>query len=361
LRSRLLPKIWHPKRTRKAVSAVIGGLILFSMIFTVGFGYFYTEAQVQAAYQQQLSAKQSENLLVTATASTSALTITVTNLGIESNVTAYMVINNSTSPQTVQSKNIAGGAFLNPGQSWTSPSISYILGDSYILKVITSRGNVFSTTYPLPTTSLATQALTSGALGDLYLSFNSYQYFNVTTSNCPQGNPYSGYCLTQVSGHGSAFTIPHGVSNIAFAITITDLNSQEDEIVLDQFTLLYQVIQGANAKGTYYPWYIVSNTTTSGHNAILSQYTPIPLKYDSPETLIFASGTCLTNTYSGMNDNSASCGFQPESPSASAGYAATVFILSHGWETSNSTSLSTLSLSNSNYGQNSPYVSTVYF
>ena len=222
-------------------------------------------------------------------------------------------------------------------------------------KAITQKGNTRIALLPQPQTSsdLAFQALTSGALGDLYLSFNSYTYYQIQSCNSS-----SGYCLATPGS--LAFTIPSSLSYVAFSITMTDLNPQHASIVLDQFTLIYQnsFYGDQNLHVNLIPWYVVSNQS----NKLLNTYTPIILNYSVPTTVVFASTTCV-NAAAGPNFGSPctslkSAGIQ--SPSMNPGTISTVFIMTHGWELAPPFSLSSLSYNSANYGQNLPYVSTLY-
>lgn len=357
------------QRNKKAVSSIIGGIIIFGMIISIGYGYFYSIISSQQYYQKVVKLsnvaaqqREGEDLILTPGISGSSFAITAENIGPQLNITGYFVINNSTKTSNYYS--ITEGQVISQDDSHVFNIGTYTEGDQYLFKFLTLRGNVFTTTYPPIATSLAAQAISSGALGDLYLSFNSYTYFTVGTGGgCPTSSTYSGYCLSEV---GTAFTIPYsGIGATAFSVTMTNLNSQHAEIVLDQFSLIYQVFPHARSGFYSQPWYIISNQSdaqNSGENAILSEYTPIVLAYDVPQTIVFASANCVTSSASNINDcssgNYSSSDLDTPSPTG-AGFPAVVYIMSHGWEGSN-IAVDSLSYSSSNYGQNSPFVSTVY-
>ena len=375
-----LPRSRKNNNRKRAISSVIGGIIILGMIISVGYGYFYSITQSQQYYQKEVKLynistqeRQSEDLILSAAVSGSSFITSITNTAAEVNITAYFIYNNSTGTTTYNS--IAGGDLVAQDQSVTITGGTYSQGDKYLIKILTGRGNVFTTTYPPTATTLASQALSSGAIGDLYLEFNSYHFFTISSgSGCPTGSNYSGYCLAD---QGAAFAVPYSTyehSDIAFSVTMVDLNQQEGEIVLDQFSSIFQIATAkANAKGTPFPWFIVNNQTNadgSGKNAIISTYYPIILHYDVPQTVVFAATNCIsvTSTNNQMNDGSAGCDSSFGSGDLAelsvvgmaAGATAPVFIFSHGWEEVSGTSLSTLELDNTNYGQNAPYESTVY-
>jgi hypothetical protein len=358
---------------------------MFAMLFTVGASYFLFTSQTNQAYIQSLVTRGnsldtigSEDLLVTTGVSDSNhVEFYVNNTGgVNSNVTTILVYSTSGTPLQCVGKNLPAGVCTaqsatfsvcaNPTCSaYVSPAPSYITdnvgkGTSVIdtgytyasmtvtVKIITSRGAEFSQTYPLSATELAAQALSSGAIGDLYMAFSSYTYYSVTSGGgCPaSGGGNSGYCLTK---QGAAFSIPYNfASNIAFAVQVTNLNPSRLNITLDQYSLINHVVESGSGAVKYYVWYIVGNHTSGAHNVINSTFTSLFLPYNKPVTLVFASASPVAQS-----------GFSAQSLSQiKQGSTAPVFIVSHGWkglEKSKQTS------SSANYGQNSPYVTTLYY
>ncbi|MDG6999679.1 MAG: hypothetical protein JRN15_11250 [Nitrososphaerota archaeon] len=340
------------RNKRRALSSIVGGIIIFGMIFTVGFGYFYSVTQAQQAYQktimsyQQSSIQQAEeSLLITPSATGNLLQLTVNNTGVGTNIVGYWIINNTMTLYYSTNSTPALPIFLSQGATTNVTNIVITTGTEYLIKVLTSRGSIFTATYPSAAVSLASQALSSGAIGDLYLTFHSFTYYKI--ESCGSS---SGYCL---GTSGSAFVIPAGDGNIAFSVTLTNLNNEHYSIVLDQFTLIYQNSFYGNNHQNFYTWYVVSNDSSD----ILSTYTPIIVPYDTPTTVVFASGNCIKAS-TGPNDCSSS--FSPQSAPSNAGSISASLIMSHGWEVLPPVSLSSLTYSSSNYGQDSPFVSTLY-
>ncbi|MEM3428034.1 MAG: hypothetical protein QW212_07140, partial [Nitrososphaerales archaeon] len=120
------------------------------------------------------------------------------------------------------------------------------------------------------------------------------------------------------------------------------LNAAQKNIILDGYTRIFQ-FWGVGSSMRRATWYIVSNQS----NTILNTYTPIELEYDKPKVLVFASRTPYT--------------FQPVTLSGDevppSGTLAGVLILSHGWI---GVDYSQIWSTPANYGQNSPYVTTLY-
>lgn len=222
------------------------------------------------------------------------------------------------------------------------------------LKLITSNGNVFSQTYPTTGVSLAAQALSSGAIGDLYLAFQSYHYYIVTTgSGCPNGTGESGYCIDD---QGKAFAIDHTLTgpnfDVAFSVRITDLNQQKANIVLDPYTLMSLVPESGKGSLSYTNWFIISNQSTGGHNMILSAYTPVTLVYNVPQTVVFASNAPILSGQTFTINSLQATG------TVASGTTTPVFMVSHGCEAQG---ITTCTISSANYGQNSPYVTTLFY
>ncbi|MHB2036552.1 MAG: hypothetical protein ACYCPW_07395 [Nitrososphaerales archaeon] len=364
-------------RGKKAVSSILGGILVFGILFTVGLTYFTTAQQDYKNLSTVASQKIQEQFSITVeTASDGNLAINVSNTGSITIAIASIVVTNETaapaevfaiaaSPTTLDtsSPQLSPTIAINPGNSSYATlkgqsidtHVKYDSPDMYKIQVITQRGSIQTAIFPQPQTSsdLAYQALTSGALGDLYLSFNSYTYYQIQTCNSS-----SGYCLATPGS--LAFTIPSSLSTLAISITMTDLNAQHASIVLDQFTLIYQnsFYGDQNLHVNLIPWYVVSNQS----NKLLNTYTPIILNYSVPTTVVFASTTCVTAAAGPNFGNPCStlrsAGIQ--SPNMNPGTISTVFIMTHGWELAPPISLSSLSYSSANYGQNLPYVSTLY-
>lgn len=371
---------------RRAMAGIVATVFMFAMLFTVGASYFLFVNQNNMLYSRAaserataLSSQHGEDLVISGgvDSSTSALTFTAQDLGAATaTITGFFVLGSSgnvlafcqagtggscpTLPFSVNQGSTSGA--VATGATYTSPN-------TYTISVVTQLGNVFSTTYPPTATSLASQALSSGALGDLYLSFNSYTYYSVATTGCPTGSGYSSSCLMTSTGDtGSAFAVDHTVTKSAygFSITVKNLNPSYKDIILDQYTLLYESFFNGPTHVNDLPWYISSvGTESNGLIPIMNDYTPVVLTYDTPTTLYFLSSNCVSYASGGPSGGSSCSSFSPttsQSYQYSAGTVATIFILSNGWEYPPGTySLSSLSYQTANYGQNSPYVSTLFY
>jgi len=172
-------------RRKKGVSSIIGAVILFAILFSVGFGYFYGLTQDQLAFQTQsrqsaISALQrnEENLYVVGSAATGTLSFNVNNTGIPTTLVSYFVTDQTgkivgyssgipTSATVCPAASAAVACALNQGASTVfNTNIVYISGSYYAMRIVTSRGSVFVGTYPTQTlTSTSVSTVVAQGLG----------------------------------------------------------------------------------------------------------------------------------------------------------------------------------------------------
>jgi len=357
------------------------------MLFTVGTGYFLFVNSDNLLYTQSLSNRASdmqatlgESLFLSPAAGANQhIVITITNQGSQaSTIMEFFIVSPSGVVSTITTAaSPALPIALNPGATSTAidTSISIVSGN-YAIRVLTQRGAEFTTTYPPTATVLASNALSSGAIGDLYLNFRTWASFSVTRSGCQTTGDYSGWCLTNQQ---SAFTISgtqdcYGLYTHCdiFSVRVTNLNPGQATITLDQFSVLYQLFPaGPNSKAPYQFWFLISNSSAN----IYQHYHPITLQYNVAQTLVFAASNCVltqngggpdlgtcttiptsTNTY-WLQDNGLTCG-EP------CGDAAATFIMVHGWEYTNPPCNpmpgGCQNFASTNYAQNLPYEGTIY-
>ena len=320
------------------------------MLFSVGTGYFLFVNTTNALYVKGLSdrtsamqAQLNEVLgVVSAPGSNNHLTLTITNDGaISTNITGVLLIDPNRILSTfgvglLSNTTPALPIGLSQGASATVDTAIPILPGTYTIKVLTQRGNAFSSTYPPSPVVLAENSLASGSFGDLYIAFHSFSWYTVVTCNVTQ------QCLQK---QGNAFALPatSTISPIAFSMSVTNLNSLRQNITLDQFTLMTEFVPPVPGSGggtsRSYAWYIVSNTTN-----VLSAYSKFTLFYDKPVTLVFASATAGT--------------LVPYPAQILSGTITFGFLVSHGCEGIRQVNCQSTT---DNYGQVAAYVSTLYY
>ena len=320
------------------------------MLFSVGTGYFLFVNTTNTFYVKSLSdrtsamqAQLNEGLDVVSTAgSNNHLTLTVTNnAAIGTNITGVLLIDPNKALYTFgvglsSNTTPALPIGLSQGGSATVDTSLLIVAGTYTIKVLTQRGNAFSATYPPTAVALAEQALASGVIGDLFIAFHSFTWYKVVTCNITQ------QCL-QKQGNGFAVPATSTTAPIAFSMTVTDLNPLRLNITLDQFTLMTEFVPPVPGFGggsaNSYAWYIVSNNTN-----VLSAYSKFTLFYNRPVTLVFASSSAGT--------------LVPYAPVILSGTITYGFLVSHGCQGMKQASCQSTT---DNYGQVSPYVSTLYY
>jgi hypothetical protein len=401
-----LKNLGRSSRKTKAVSTIIGGVIIFAIVFSTIATYFtFTEQATNQRAQLNLQAAE-ESFTVAGNLSSTKLTTKVIDTGPTSISIVGIIIGNESTNLILQTNTISPPVGLNPGgtANITCGGSCFTYPTSTIsevwIKAISSLGTVNEIFYPV--TTVVPQAVVAGTVGDLLMNFSSYDYYSVVTTGCASGSGNSGYCFPSTGASASIIPItnvvvkppfgddqgcgdydsddPQGLCQagpIAFSVQVTDLNPNQKSIVLDQFTILYQAptsLSGAESGSTpaaFIPWYIVSTSSSAGTTQILSQYTPIALAYNVPTTIYFAANSCVADSYSGQNPPTANCqtlsstlGSQIQTPPSSAEsstpYLSTAgYVLTSGWEYTNPV-VSSLTYASANYGQDLPYISSLF-
>ena len=332
------------------------------MLFTIGTEYFIfvnnannLETQSLVNRGNAIATSLEENLAVTTSLNANGhLELYFNDTGGQAvNVTSMMLLSSAgalldcygvglpasqgcgnTTPALPQVANAGTGA---PLSGYILTNYTYSTG-SVVVKLVASDGSIFTSTYPPTSVSLASKALSSGAIGDLYLAFSSYSYY-IETASCASS---STYCLSYA---GSAFSIPttNASKNLAFSIQVTNLDPEQKVIVLDKYSLLMQFVPPTSGRGggtsTQVSYYIISNSSLD----INQEFSPIQLAYDVPTTIFFGSTSPGT--------------FNPQSPGFSSTTFTLVFAVAHGCI---GIPAAECDSSTYNYGQNLPYVGTLY-
>ncbi len=357
---------------RRGTAGIIAAVILFAMLFGVGTSYFIFVNSVNQLYEQSRTARNSlatgtigESLTLAALITGTHIGFTATNLGgVNANITAVYVLDSSNNVLKCDGRGLptptcgnstpALPIAVNVGTITSTIDTGYIyLTGTDTIKVFTATGGVYSTTYPAPAAQLNSNALASGSIGDLYLKHDSYTYYQVV--RCQSA---TAWCLVNM---GKAYNIP--LSNVpascgaspangtacglALSVRVTNLNQNQFTIALDQYaltTLFWS--QGSSYRTS--TWYIVSNSS----GVIQSTYTQISLTYNVPKTIIFASGICMGLSPCGSFAAQTMSG----ATAPTAGTLAGVNLVTHGCLNVSPCVVPT----STNYGQNSPYVSSLF-
>jgi hypothetical protein len=348
---------------------------MFALVFTIGTSFLLFVNGTNLLYSQSLVGRAnkmqdrlSEQLLIGTLLTGSHVAFYVNNTGgLNANITAAFVLDTFGNVLKCEGKGLQSPCVnstpplpvvVNVGRGSAVMDTGYVYGSgTYTVELVTQRGGTFSATYP-PTAIYPPiiNAITLGAFGALYLKFDSYTYYRVYSGGgCPSGGANSGYCL---SNQGKAFTIANSYvtgNSIAFSVTFTNIDPKQANITLDKYASLIQLWPGP-VNGNCAPsscvldnnWFIVSNSS----NTILKTYSPIVLFYNIPVTVVFATytpGNFTPNTY-----------FFTSSNAPGVGQLVAVNLYAHGWKATSFSKITGSSPPVGNYGQNSPYVSTLY-
>jgi len=341
---------------RKAIAGVVAAAILFLMIFTIGSAYFLFVSSTNLQYGQALVGRSNnfqdrlyERLSVSTLLVNNHIAFYVNNTGgVNANITGAYVLGSSGSVLRCDGRGLqtpcanstpALPVVVNVGKGSITIDSGYTYtSGTYTVELITQRGGIFSATYPpTPAPYPVIYALSSGGIGDLDIQISSYKYYEVESS----GSTY------KLDLKGNAFSIPHGAtsSNIGFSAIFTNVNLQHKNMTLDSYSLLAHVqapLQGqGGGTARSFAWYVISNDSAGN---ISPNYQQITLQYNAPKTIVFASLTPGA--------------FTPNAPSISSGTIIFVSVLFHGCEGIRAVNCIT---PNDNYGQNIPYVSTLYY
>ena len=187
----MLVSVGGPRHCRRrGVSGILSALILFALVFTVGFSFFVNvnngNQMVDQANANRLAASHSqslENLTLAPALTGSTLTLRVHNIGgVSSTIVAAFVTNQTgrmyTSPSTGSpymtrhtDLSIDLPLTLTVGEDTAQMtgclagncniafnSTTYVKGRSVLLSVLTQYGNVFSAAYPLTTVTEVTNS-----------------------------------------------------------------------------------------------------------------------------------------------------------------------------------------------------------
>ncbi len=300
------------KRRRKAaVSAVIGGILLFGIILTVGTSYFYTVAQDQkylsiAQHENAnlYSEKNQENMYInTNISSNGILSFTVYNTGISSELMAYFVTNQNgaildygnktvTSPESCAVSTPILPCTLNSGNSASftpSPQIQYSSG-TLTVKIVTSRGSTFIGTYPTKVlTENALTSLVASGLGSLEMRFSTFDFYNYSVDT-------STNWVVNLSSAQSAAVTPFK-KPVVFSAQITNNNPDEGTIVVNAHTDLWTFLSCGSGCGTqsllgFYVMNVAQNGTVTSTS--YGSFVPITIPYGDTQTIYFGSACDLS-------------------------------------------------------------------
>ena len=296
------------------------------MLFSVGFGYFYTTSQDQQILQNAqrqnsnfLGQKNQENLYVLANlGSDASLTFSVNNTGIATVLVGYFITDQtgkvvqyktgtSTNPSSCSASSASTiPCALNAGSSATidpSPSITYTLGGYYTIRVLTERGTTIVGTYP--TQQLSENSLNTfvaSGLGSLEMIFSSFSFYNYSSTGSPN------WTVNLTSAQNAAIT-PFN-KPIVLSAQVTNDDPSGGTIIVSSHTNLWTFLScGSGCGQQAYLSFYVMNVGSGGNitSTTYGSYVPIQIPYGATKTIYFGSNCDLSTSscsysYQSIND-----------------------------------------------------------
>jgi hypothetical protein len=285
------------KHAKKGIAAIIGGIIIFGIVFSVGYGYLYFSTQNIKALNATDNSKATESYTVTGGLGSSGnITVSITNNGPIAITLVSIIISNS-SQNVLKVATSASGKVspslpisINPGQ--TSASIDTGVAQtltaigSYTIKVLSQRGNLVAALYPSTNPNvnkvIATQ---NGPVGIVFDSFSFFYGYN---------NPYKFGDGYQIGGYYGSI-VPQSDDGV-FQIKVQDSDPQGRSLTISTLSSLIMG-PGANSgpgSGSV-QYYIVGDLSeysncASGMNCVQTAvYSPITIPYQGYAILNFSA------------------------------------------------------------------------
>ncbi len=356
------------------MAGILAAVILFAMLFSVGTTFFVVLNATNLGYTKSLLTR-SNQVMGTLNEQLSISTLLIANNhvafyvnntgGMNANLTQIWLLDSSSNLLVCDGRGLPTASCgnsspplplaINSGRGSPVLDTGYAYGGGVIaVRVFTERGGAYTATYPPTAGQLANGALTSGAIGDIYLKPETFTYYGLCKANSPSCLP----CLTAPpppcnmipQGHGFSIPSTFALANqMAFSLTVVDLNPTHFNITLDQFTELtnFMAPQGSGSNTKNIGWFIVTNSSNSISR---TTYSYLTLQYNKPVTLVFASGTAgAFNPFIIPPSNL---------PQLSLPAPALIFILTHGCKAVPS---ALCNYQAATYSQNSAYITTLYY
>jgi hypothetical protein len=300
-------------RGKKAVSSVIGGILIFGILFSVGFAYFSTANQDYKALVASSSQQSQEAFLITPStvSSDNDIGIIVNNTGVISITIASIIITNitaspateyviATSPSSLDTSNpkLLPWISINPtlnsysvlGNVIIDTKVRQDSGINYNIQVVSQRGTVESTTWPLPSyiNPVRISGVTQG-FGSFVLNFQSFKFF-YDQSGTTIGDGY------KVGGY-YGFNIPAGES-VVFQAQVTNLDPRQLSIIIGKESAI-SVAGGPSGTDFYIVGDLVEQTSCGMSGTCVGAYpylSSITIPYGSSALLNFSAtqpGGCV--------------------------------------------------------------------
>lgn len=298
------------------MAAIVGAVLLFAMVFTIGESYFLFVMNQNGNYatalngvQSSFRAKNLETALVfPANSAGTTVRIQVRNTGpLVVNVTAIVIETASgeyieyyagrpVNGHSVSNTSPVLPVYVTPGT--TSPTIdtgyTATNGVEYTVQVITANGNIFTGGYPFPVGQNVLLAQLSQGVGSFVLIAGSLRYYfgtsaGTATSGCTssaetQGDGY------EVGGY-YADVIPYKTC-ITYSIQMQNVDPFGRSITLNQKSVFWLQTSGTSSFQSN-SWFVSGSVVNNAgpYVTITSYSSPVSVPYEGTVTFYFGSST----------------------------------------------------------------------
>ncbi|MDG6934140.1 MAG: hypothetical protein JRN68_05535 [Nitrososphaerota archaeon] len=276
---------------RRGVAGILAAVLMFAMLFTAGLGFFVYINKANALYDQQLVnssnaivAANQEDLSVTTGLSASSLTVTIQNQGSAATrvIDIFVTKPSGTVVQlTGASTTPALPITINPGATSQTLVTSIVVSSGeYYIKVLTGRGNTFTSAYPTPIPPYAQQAESSGSLA---INLQTFRFY-VLGNGLQSGGEVSGFVAT---------ALPITSNDLAFSVTFTNTDIAQRNITIwpSSEVEVMTIETGANGKNIQTSNFFIASGLTGGTDptGVAAFTTPLTVPYQHSITLYFGA------------------------------------------------------------------------
>jgi len=283
---------------RKAVSGILGAMMLFTMLFTTGASYFlFVVASQQVMNSTHLDAGYVQNEralerfgLASLKTPTSKIGINITNLGPNTINIVLIIVSNSSQVYELDGGSGVGHAtipnlplYINPGMSrdLIDTQLTPTNGVVYIIKVVTDRGNIAVVGYPDRSSAyVVAQSIISQGIGDVQMEFEEFKYANIDA-----GTPLTWNKAANVS------------KNVPAMFKVVLINHSTKDIYIGARSSISMIRAGGSSTTSFFLVKTINNSSGTATSMGGTDYVKIPAnpgniaQGGTPTTIYFAATT----------------------------------------------------------------------
>ena len=272
--------------SNRAVSSVLGGLFTIAILVTVVAAFFAAQQSFNARYQVGVREAEEhsrqmllERFSITGQldASSGKIVVSILNTGpdpvriVAVFVDGTLVRDLTSAPETI---NALVTNLVTTGVTFNDVPVS--------IRVLSERGNVASTVYPIPAPPGGNGELGASYVGPLKMNFDAFNYYKIGSA---PGNKIDNVVLGSVQGAYAIDTASLDGDYIVFSVDIRNRDQDKRTIVLDQFSALHDTKVGVGSSTK--TWFLIT-VDAAGDLVPLQDVT---IKYDETVRIYFGSGS----------------------------------------------------------------------